>query len=128
MPGATLPNPKAALLFFAGTAIFDTMRHQRAAIPTTVTFADAVRDYFQDATFMPVLAPLTTAVNTALDQGCDWTREERHSSRQRRACFHSGRLCGQYLLLREYGMMVFKVGSMAGHAARTYQALCRTAG
>jgi len=80
MPGATLPNPKAALLFFAGTAIFDTMRHQRAAIPTTVTFADAVRDYFQDATFMPVLAPLTTAVNTALDQGCDWTREERHSS------------------------------------------------
>jgi hypothetical protein len=46
-PGTALTNANAALLAFAGTTIFDTMRFQRATIPTTITFADAQRDYFR---------------------------------------------------------------------------------
>src|SRR5258706_193976 len=66
---AALPNPNTALLAFAATTIFDAMRLQRTAIPTTVTFADALQDYFLDAAFAPQLDPLLTpAVNTALDQ------------------------------------------------------------
>jgi hypothetical protein len=68
-PGATLPNPNEALLAFAATTIFDAMRLQRTTIPATATFANAVQDYFKDATFTPQFAPLTQAVNTALDQG-----------------------------------------------------------
>jgi hypothetical protein len=67
--GTTPPNPNTALLAFAATAIFDTMRLQRANIPTATKFVDALQDYFQDATFAPPLAPLAPAVNTALDQG-----------------------------------------------------------
>jgi hypothetical protein len=68
---APLPNPNGneALLAFAATAIFDTMRLQQANIPATTTFTDALRDYFQDAAFAPQLDSLTPAVNTALDQG-----------------------------------------------------------
>jgi hypothetical protein len=69
LSGVTPPNPNTALLAFAATTIFDTMRLQQATIPTTATFASALRDYFQDATFAPPLAPLTQGVNTALDQG-----------------------------------------------------------
>jgi hypothetical protein len=69
LPGTMLTNPNAALLAFVATTTFDTMRTQRANIPATITFADALRDYFQDTTFAPPLAPLTQAVNTALDQG-----------------------------------------------------------
>jgi hypothetical protein len=68
-PGTTLPNRNEALLAFAATTIFDTMRLQKANIPAAVTFANAVQDYFKDATFAPQFAPLTQAVNTALDQG-----------------------------------------------------------
>ena len=68
-PGATLANPDQALLAFAATTIFDTMHLQQANIPANATFAAALRDYFQDATFQPALAALTQRVNTALDQG-----------------------------------------------------------
>jgi hypothetical protein len=68
---APLPNPNSneALLAFAATTIFDTMRIQRTNIPATTTFIDTLRDYFQDAAFAPQFASLTQGVNTALDQG-----------------------------------------------------------
>jgi hypothetical protein len=58
LPGTTLTNPDVALLAFAATTIFDAMlRRQRANMPITVTFAEAVQDYFQDASFsLPQLA------------------------------------------------------------------------
>ena len=65
---ATLSNPDLALLAFAAATIFDTMRLQRANIPNDITFEDALNDYFQNAIFRSALAPLTSAVNTALDQ------------------------------------------------------------
>ncbi len=69
LPGATLSNPDLASLAFAATAIFDTMRQQRANIPADITFVAALTDYFQDAAFQPALAPLAPAVNAAVDQG-----------------------------------------------------------
>ena len=69
LPGSTLANLEAALLAFAATTIFDTMRLQRATLSPTVTFVDALQDYFQDATFAPQFASLQFAVDTALDQG-----------------------------------------------------------
>ena len=58
-----------ALLAFAATTIFDAMRLQSANLPPTLTFDDALSDYFQDATFLPALASLAPAVDIALDQG-----------------------------------------------------------
>jgi streptogramin lyase len=69
-PGTTVSNQSAALLAFAGTAIFDALRRQGANLPSTITFADALRDYFNNATFTSQpLVPLTAEVNTAVEQG-----------------------------------------------------------
>src|SRR5262249_42824669 len=67
LSSATLSNPDLALLAFAATAIFDAMHQQRVNIPANITFADALADYFQDATSQPALAPLVPAVNAAVD-------------------------------------------------------------
>jgi hypothetical protein len=69
LPGTTLTDPQVALLAFAATTIFDAMRLQQATLPPTITFTEALGDYFQDATFAPQLAPLQSAVDMALDQG-----------------------------------------------------------
>jgi hypothetical protein len=64
---APLPDRRVALLAFAGIAIFDAMRLQRANLPSTATFTNALLDYFADATFAPPLAVLQSVVDAALN-------------------------------------------------------------